>query len=164
LQHRDDECYRVISQKEPIAPSFRQAGFGGINNYENLEGFANSDLLINSSKKGDILLNQLNVQRESYDTLVEYARALNDSLLSAPAIPPMAPHDYKMISSPFGWRMHPVYHQYIHHDGIDLSADIGQRIYCTGSGIVISAEENSNGYGRCVVVDHGLGISPGMGI
>jgi murein DD-endopeptidase MepM/ murein hydrolase activator NlpD len=156
-QKRDDNFYRVITQKDPIDPTARQAGFGGINNYEDLEGYDNSNLLIDAKKRGDILLSQLNIQRQSYDTLIEYAKVLNDSLLSVPAIQPMAPNDYKMITSPFGWRMHPILHQYIHHDGVDFAAEIGRKIYATGYGVVIATDENASGYGRRVIIDHGFG-------
>jgi murein DD-endopeptidase MepM/ murein hydrolase activator NlpD len=157
-QQRDDKFYRVITQKEPINPATRQAGFGGTNNYENLEGYDHSKLLINAEKKGDILSSQINIQQQSYEELIKYAKNLNDSLLSIPAVTPMAPNDYKMISSPFGWRMHPVFHKYIHHDGIDFSAEIGQKIYATGYGVVVAADDNSNGYGRHVSINHGFGF------
>ena len=51
LQNRDDNIYRVIFEAEPIANSIRKAGYGGINRYKELEGYKNSELIIQTTKK-----------------------------------------------------------------------------------------------------------------
>ena len=53
LQERDDNIYRVIFESEPIPSTIRQAGIGGINRYENLEGYSQSKLMIELAKKMD---------------------------------------------------------------------------------------------------------------
>ena len=50
LQNRDDNIYRVIFEAEPIPNSIRKAGYGGVNRYEALKGYNNSDLIINTTK------------------------------------------------------------------------------------------------------------------
>jgi murein DD-endopeptidase MepM/ murein hydrolase activator NlpD len=62
------------------------------------------------------------------------------------------------ISSPFGWRTHPVYKDRRFHAGIDIAAPMGQPIAAAASGTVISAGMRS-GYGNMVVVDHGGGLA-----
>lgn len=156
IQYRDDNCYRVISQIEPLPKSVRKAGFGGSNNYENLEGFFNSNLIIQSNKKSDILLKQLNLQAQSYDTVIYVAKSLNDSLLSVPAILPISPMDFYYISSAFGNRIHPLTGKYHRHDGIDYAANVGKPIYATGKGIVTRVSKSRVGYGNRVVVSHGF--------
>lgn len=65
---------------------------------------------------------------------------------------------YTKISSPYGWRIHPIYGTKKMHTGVDLAAPGGSNILAADGGTVISAGWNG-GYGNCVVVDHGGGIS-----
>lgn len=66
---------------------------------------------------------------------------------------------YKRISSPYGWRTHPITGKKKFHSGIDLAGPSGSPIVAAESGKVISAGWNSGGYGNMVVIDHGSGIS-----
>ena len=50
IEKRDDEIYRTIFEAGPIPNEVRTAGFGGANRYKNLEGFNNSELLIDTRK------------------------------------------------------------------------------------------------------------------
>ena len=66
------------------------------------------------------------------------------------------------ITSPFGWRMHPVLHVRKLHTGIDIGKNPGQAIagaaiVAAGNGTVISAGYRS-GYGNTVMIDHGNGV------
>lgn len=158
FQKRDDYVYRVISQIAPIPASVRAAGFGGTNKYKYLDGFDNSDLLIESIKKGDILLNQLHIQSKSYDTIIYFARNKEDSLLSVPGISPLAPSEYFRISDPFGRRIHPISGKEHIHTGIDFAANKGNTVYCSGNGKVESVQRINSGYGNHVIVNHGYGF------
>ena len=51
VQYRDDNIYRVIFEAEPIPSNFRKSGRGGVNRYRNLEGYDNSKLVIETTKK-----------------------------------------------------------------------------------------------------------------
>lgn len=63
------------------------------------------------------------------------------------------------ISSYYGYRIHPIYHVNKLHTGIDIGgADWGAPFVAAEDGIVIKAG-NNGGYGLCVVIDHGKGIS-----
>lgn len=62
------------------------------------------------------------------------------------------------ISSPYGYRIHPVYKTKKFHSGIDLAAPGGSNILAAADGVVVRAGWNG-GYGNCVVVDHGGGVS-----
>ena len=50
VQDRDDNIYRVIFEADPIPSSIRKAGIGGVNRYEKLEGYNNSELIISTKK------------------------------------------------------------------------------------------------------------------
>ncbi len=62
------------------------------------------------------------------------------------------------ITSPFGWRIHPITGASRFHSGIDIGGDYGDTIHAAGAGIVSHAGWIS-GYGYAVIIDHGGGIS-----
>lgn len=62
------------------------------------------------------------------------------------------------ITSPFGWRTHPIFGTQIYHSGIDIAADYGVPILAADGGVVIYAGW-MDGYGYAVIIDHGGGIS-----
>lgn len=70
----------------------------------------------------------------------------------------LKPCSYTRVSSPYGWRIHPVYKDYRFHYGIDLSAASGTPIYATRSGTVTVAKYSSSA-GYYVNVDHGDGFT-----
>lgn len=62
------------------------------------------------------------------------------------------------ITSPFGYRTHPIFGTTIFHAGIDIGVDYGTPIHAADSGVVVYAGWIS-GYGNAVIIDHGGGIS-----
>lgn len=156
VQSQDDSCYRVLSRLEPLSADKRKASFGGTNKYANLEGYYNSDLFVTYNRKVDILANKLNLQEQSYESVLRTAKHAEDSILSIPAILPMTPNTYR-VSSTYGWRIHPINLHRLHHDGLDMASAEGQKVYCTGNGVVASISNDPRGYGKQVIVDHGYG-------
>jgi len=68
------------------------------------------------------------------------------------------PCKYTRFSSPFGWRVHPVYKDWRFHYGVDLSNSKGTDIVATRAGTVKVAKYSSSG-GYYVEIDHGDGFS-----
>lgn len=66
--------------------------------------------------------------------------------------------DYHTISSPFGWRIHPITKTKRLHTGADIPAPTGTPIYSAGTGTVIFTGWYG-AYGNTVIVDHGKGLS-----
>lgn len=64
----------------------------------------------------------------------------------------------RYITSPFGWRTHPIYGRVKFHTGIDIAASYGSPIYAADSGVVIYSGWYG-GYGKTVIIDHGGGYS-----
>lgn len=58
------------------------------------------------------------------------------------------------ITSPFGWRRHPIYGYRSLHDGIDFGADCGTPIYAPANGRVID-EYFQTAWGNRIIIDHG---------
>ncbi len=156
MQQRDDNIYRTVFEAEPIPQSVRQAGFGGVNRYESLEGYSNSDLMIETNKRIDKIAKQMYIQSKSYDELIDKAKNQEQMLLSRPAIQPVSNKDLKRTASGYGWRMHPIYKTMKFHDGMDFTAPTGTDIYATGDGEVTEVGV-SGGYGNRIIVDHGFG-------
>jgi hypothetical protein len=107
LQERDDNIYRVIFEAEPIPSEMRNAGFGGVDRYKELEGLSNSDLLISSSRKLDKLSKQIYIQSKSFDEIVKMANNKSILLASIPAIQPISNKNLRRMASGFGYRTHP---------------------------------------------------------
>jgi murein DD-endopeptidase MepM/ murein hydrolase activator NlpD len=58
------------------------------------------------------------------------------------------------ITSPFGWRRHPIYGYRSLHDGIDFGASCGTPIYAPANGTVID-EYFQTAWGNRLIIDHG---------
>ena len=59
----------------------------------------------------------------------------------------LVPVSYNRFSSPFGYRVHPVYGDWRFHSGVDLSAPSGTPIYATRAGkVAIATYDSSAGY------------------
>ena len=63
-----------------------------------------------------------------------------------------------VITSPFGYREHPIFGRQILHSGIDIGVDYGTPVHAADGGVVVEAGWIS-GYGYAVVIDHGNGTS-----
>jgi murein DD-endopeptidase MepM/ murein hydrolase activator NlpD len=157
LQQRDDQLYRAIFNADPIPASIRRPGFGGTNRYEHLLDIPNSELVISTTKKLDIMTKEMYVQSNSYDELIGLIKQKEQRMNNIPAIRPLSGKDLKGVSSGFGMRIHPIFGDLRMHTGIDLNAEGGSPIYATGNGTVESAGWEG-GYGNCVVIDHGFGF------
>ena len=60
------------------------------------------------------------------------------------------------ITSPFGYRIHPIFKTQKYHSGIDIGAPSGAQILAADSGTVTIAQYSSS-YGNYVVINHGDG-------
>lgn len=157
IQRRDDEIYRIIFEAEPISKEIREAGFGGVNRYKKLEGYKNSELIIESASLLDQITKQLYIQSKSFDEVMDMAVRKEEMLAAIPAIQPVANKELKRMASGYGMRMHPIYKRRKLHTGMDFSAEKGTDIYASGAGTVIHAKKSRRGYGNHVIIDHGYG-------
>lgn len=157
MQERDDNIYRVIFEADPIPSTVRQAGYGGVDRYENLTGYNNSELVVNTAKRLDKIASQLYVQSKSFDEVFELAKNKAEMLSSIPAIQPVKNTDLRRISSYFGVRTDPFYKVNKFHQGVDFSAPIGTEVFSTGDGKVVKVEKSKWGYGNTLEIDHGFG-------
>jgi murein DD-endopeptidase MepM/ murein hydrolase activator NlpD len=157
IQERDNNVYRTIFEAEPIPGSIRKAGFGGVDRYKALQGFNNSDLMIESTKGLDRISKQLYIQSKSFDEVAKLVRSKAKLLSSIPAIQPISNDDLRHQPGGFGWRTHPIYKTPEFHPGMDFAAPEGTEIHATGDGVIARADDMAQGYGNHVVIDHGYG-------
>jgi murein DD-endopeptidase MepM/ murein hydrolase activator NlpD len=157
IENRDDNIYRTIFNAEPIPKSVRDAGFGGVNRYEYLEGYDHSSVVIQTAKRLDQLTKAVYVQSKSYDEIITLAKNREDQLACLPAIQPISNKDLTRTASGWGYRIHPIYKIRKFHYGMDFTAPTGTEIYSTGNGKIIVAESSRRGLGNHIIIDHGYG-------
>lgn len=70
----------------------------------------------------------------------------------------ITPCSYVALTSPYGWRIHPITGKNSFHNGVDLANSQGTPIYAARSGTVTTATY-SGAYGYYVTINHGDGYS-----
>ena len=157
VEERDNNIYRIYFNTSAIPDEQRKAGFGGVNRYKELEGYNNSELVLSTTKRIDVISKQLAIQSKSLDEITKLA-AEKEKLLSAiPAIQPVKNEDLKRMASGFGYRNDPFTKIRKFHAGMDFSAKSGTPIYATGDGVIARADAGATGYGNHIVIRHGYG-------
>ncbi|MCQ2143765.1 MAG: M23 family metallopeptidase [Bacteroidales bacterium] len=157
LEMKDEDVYRSVFGMNSIPAAIRDEGLGGVNRYEDLDGFEHSALLKGEVTRLDMLTKKAYIQSKSFDEVGLMARRAGDMVSCIPAIPPFSPGANYHISSPFGRRVDPHYHYTKMHTGVDFSMKPGQRVYAVGDGVVSDVRFELFGYGHSVVIDHGFG-------
>lgn len=93
---------------------------------------------------------------QKYSKLLEQKKQLKTYYTGGKLGMPLK-RDYR-LSSPFGYRTHPVTGQKNKlHTGIDMAVPEGTPVYAAESGTVIVAQSWS-GYGNCIIINHGGGL------
>jgi len=112
------------------------------------------------------LLSQVNDQRQAYINAIKELQAESDAItamlrgLQAGQYVVQGRGGYLKwpvsgpITSPFGWRIHPVYGYRSFHTGIDIGVPVGTTVKAARYGKVIYTGYNG-AYGLIVMIDHG---------
>lgn len=102
----------------------------------------------------EVLRGQIEAAMQSVSEIRRYIAEQKDIHLATPLGWPVA----GTISSPYGYRNHPVREERRFHTGVDLSVPSGSEVKATADGIVSFAGWTENS-GIVVVVEHGHGFS-----
>jgi len=157
IEERDNNIYRLYFEANPIPEEQRKAGFGGVNRYKSLEGFNNSEIIINASQRLDVIQKQMVIQSKSLDEIAKLAEEKEKLLASIPAIQPIRNEDLTRMASGFGWRSDPFTKARKMHYGMDFTSPRGTPVYAPGDGKVLRADNKSSGFGKHIRIDHGYG-------
>ncbi|MBX9808501.1 MAG: M23 family metallopeptidase [Flavobacteriaceae bacterium] len=157
IEERDNNLYRVYFNASEIPVDERKSGFKDVNRYKDLEGYDNSQLVTNTTKRIDVLRKELAIQSKSLDDILKMAKAKDKLLAAIPAIQPVRNENLKQMASGFGYRTDPFTKARKMHEGMDFTAKIGTPIYATGDGVVERADNTASGFGNHIVINHGFG-------
>ena len=155
MADRDNNLYRTYFNTTPITEEERKSGYK--NNYVALQGYNNSELVIRTTKKVDVLSKELAIQSKSLDAILKLAEAKQDFLASIPAIQPVQNEKLRHVASGFGYRTDPFTKARKMHEGMDFTAKTGIPIFASGDGIVARADNSASGFGNHIVIRHGYG-------
>ncbi len=154
IRTMDREVRRLVGRKanrvpgNPVSfqPGHALSNRGGIQRGERLAVATRTRL--------ELLRRQLPGEEVRVAALQRAVREENGFLRAVPQGWPA----YGRISSPFGWRINPVFDTREFHEGVDIALSYGTPLRATGSGQVQFVGWQT-GYGRVVIVDDGYGYS-----
>ncbi len=155
LELSDGNRYRPVLDMDSVPGSMRNMGSGGVERYEELYGYYNSDLMLASREKVAEIKNKATIQFESFRAIEEKKNEWKREMEYLPMISPVNVI-YRLGDGMKFRDKHPVLGTPQWHHGQDFRTPYGTNVYATGSGKVIEAGWNS-GFGNCIVVDHGYG-------
>lgn len=120
-------------------------------------------LRLNTDRRAlEAAASQLDRDSKSLSVLIQQRIALQSTYSNgAPPIPgtgQMILPTQGSVTSPFGWRTHPVLGTSRFHAGLDVGAEEGTPIVAADSGTVIVSEWYG-GYGNAIIIDHGNDIT-----
>lgn len=144
---KEEEAARIARQKEAA----RQAQLEKERAAARAEQSGRMEKRASSSKKASTA----STSSRSDDIMVNSAKATPEAKKGEFYWPVPGHH---RITSPFGYRVHPILGYRKLHTGIDISAPSGTPVIAAGSGTVI-ASRFMGGYGNCIMVDHGSKVT-----
>ena len=134
---KDEEAARLAKQRAAEAEARRQkqAAAGRANSASKRSG--------NASYSGS---------KSTSSDVVQYGAQAKPEARTGELYWPVPGHH--RITSPFGYRIHPILKYRKLHTGVDIGAPNGTPVVSAASGTVI-ASRFMGGYGNCIMIDHG---------
>ena len=161
LKQTNKEIELVLNQKNKLQNKLQILE----NNISNLE---------NIIKQKEKLVSEVNDKLDDIERIMQFEPPKNTTLVDRvdlakidivdkkfvlENIPNGYPVPFIGISSPFGWRIHPIKYTKEFHPGLDLRAKMNTPVRATADGIVEYARyHRRSGYGRLLIIDHNFGF------
>lgn len=168
IEKQDDDL-RIFADLPRIDKDMREVGVGGASESEN---YSMNLLPIDLSQRTteihgilDQLERRLTLSLENHKEVKTRLAENRQKIKHFPSIRPVL-QDEGRYTDKFGMRLDPFVERKMHHDGIDISAEIGTEVFSAAAGVVVKAISNftpNRGYGKEVVIDHGYGFKTRYG-
>ncbi|CAN5757489.1 hypothetical protein BH23GEM7_BH23GEM7_12280 [soil metagenome] len=154
------EKFRAVAGLSAIDPEVQRVGIGG----PGTPALESSDLYRTNPEVGEqvfaasydltTLQRRANLLRSSVEEAITTLSSHTERLEATPSILPSSGHLSSLFSRN---RRHPVLQITRPHEGIDISAPVGEPILAPAKGVVRFAGMQPGGYGNTVEIDHGYG-------
>jgi murein DD-endopeptidase MepM/ murein hydrolase activator NlpD len=146
IENNDDESYRILLDMPKLDNAVRKGGTGGREKFP-LADVERISLIEKTYGQLSKLSNRLEVERQSLDEM----------MVTRPAMQPIDNRNLTTLHTIFGMRLHPIYHEWKNHNGLDLVAPYGTPVYASGNGYVSNASMMGT-YGNVIFLNHGFGF------
>jgi murein DD-endopeptidase MepM/ murein hydrolase activator NlpD len=133
--------------------ALKEVGSGGVSTND-IGTIINNSIQKPSLQKPEILKKTADEVEQNLKILDQFFQDQSHRLSALPSIWPTRGY----LSGFFGNRRDPFTGKIDFHPGLDISTQLGNKIFATANGIVIAAEYR-RGYGNVVIIDHGFGFS-----
>lgn len=133
--------------------ALKEVGSGGISPNDVGTLISNS-IQKPSLEKPEIIRKRASEVEQNLKILDQYFKDQSLRLAALPSIWPTRGY----LSGFFGNRRDPFTGKIDFHPGLDISTQLGNKVFATANGLVIVAEYRK-GYGNIVIIDHGYGFS-----
>ena len=156
IETNDDESYRILLDMPKLDEAVRKGGKGGSEKFPltNAERVA---LIEKTYGQLSRLNNRLEVERQSLDEINKEVKVKEEMMVTRPAMQPIDNRNLTILYPRFGLRLHPIYHEWKNHNGLDLVAPYGTPVYASGHGSVSHANMMGT-YGNVIFLNHGFGF------
>ncbi len=165
LEIEDDEL-RIIADLPKIDSDTRDVGVGGFT-YVNDDGVLDSKGLSEQIFEYQQVLDKMERRIKLAQLSREQVRSKfgqNEKMMKhTPSIRPIIDG---RIRDKFGMRIHPILDKIRNHPGVDIAAERGTEVFASAAGVVekvVTKYKLNRGYGKQVIIDHGMGIKTRYG-
>jgi murein DD-endopeptidase MepM/ murein hydrolase activator NlpD len=152
---RVEERIRALYGMNGYDKSFRAFGVGGRRPDLRGQPFTAgvSEEILSSTLKNRQLRGKIEFASNSFRQIEDFVRYRHNLWEHTPFVLPTK----GLITSPFGYRLHPILGEEKFHEGLDIANSRWTPIYATADGIVTTCNRNGS-FGNLVVIDHGNGF------
>ncbi len=133
--------------------ALKEVGSGGVSKND-IGTIINNSLQKPALQKPEVLKKTADEVEQNLKILDQFFQDQSYRLSALPSIWPTRGY----LSGFFGNRKDPFTGKIDFHPGLDISTQLGNKVFATANGIVIVAEYRK-GYGNVVIIDHGFGFS-----
>lgn len=158
IRHRDNYVYRPLFSTDTLAVEGIYSPYDD-EKYEHIIGDDYSPAMLTAWRELDQFARNLYLESVSLNELQALSKDKEKFSTAIPAIWPIDRTKLRNKIGAFGYRMHPKYHVWKFHSGVDMPGRVGDPVYATGDGVVRETvlSRARTGYGTQILLDHGFG-------